>query len=429
MASHGMEEQRFLIQDKTFTARDPVLQDALARVYDTPERPRCLCVPGGIEMYVAKHRQHVAKRMPGTGPQHHATCPSFEPEVGQSGLGELMGESIIERSPESFELRVDFPLARIPGRASVRRAAQEPAEINVPRHRMSLRAVMHFLFERAGFNRWTPAMEGKRTQGVLHKYLLEAAEGIRTKGVMLSERLYVPEPFHDERRSEIAERRRGKLAVLQSLDDGIQFKMALVLGEYKGDEASPLGRKLWLKHMPDAPLFIDSGAWERIERAYGALLETRDADTKTRQRVVMGALIYAKREHTYQIDTASLMLTSENWIPLEGVHEADLIQALTERRRRFVKPLRYDARSASSFPNVLLLDTGAKPTPLHVVSALMDPNERAAKEKALKGEGVVPWVWRTDQPMPPLPEALRLTTYKAGEQTASSATGVDVIHD
>jgi hypothetical protein len=27
-----------------------------------------------------------------------------------------------------------------------------------------------------------------------------------------------------------------------------------------------------------------------------------------------------------------------------------------------VKPLRYDARSAAAFPNVLLLDTGAKPT-------------------------------------------------------------------
>ena len=145
--------------------------------------------------------------------------------------------------------------------------------------------------------------------------------------------------------------------------------MALVLGEYKCEEASPLGRKVWLKHMPDAPLFIDAKTWERIERAYGNLLEARYADTKTKQRVVICALIYAKREHTYQIDTASFMLTTEHWIPIEGTHEVDLIEALTQQRRRFMKPLRYDARSAASFPNVLLLDTGAKPTPLHVVSA------------------------------------------------------------
>src|SRR5438445_10151226 len=403
-----MEEQRFSIKGRTYTSRDPALQDALARVYDRPERPRGMCVRDGVEMYVAKHRQYVVKRMPDRGHQHHATCASYEPELGQSGLGELIGESIIEHSPESVELRVDFPLARAPGRAFVRRAAQEPAEINAPRHRMSLRAVMHFLFERAGFNRWYPAMEGKRTQGVIHKYLLEAAGGVQTKGVTLSERLFVPEQFHEEHKSEIAERRRSKLAVLQSPEVDVQFKMAIVLGEYKCDEASPRGRKVWLKHMPDAPLFIDAKTWERIERAYGNLLEARYADTKTKQRVVICALIYAKREHIYQIDTASFMLTTEHWIPIEGMHEVDLIQALTEQKRRFIKPLRYDARSASPFPNALLLDTGEKQTPLHVVSASLDPRDRAAKESALKAPGDTAWVWHTDKKMPRLPEAGRL---------------------
>jgi Protein of unknown function (DUF1173) len=153
-------------------------------------------------------------------------------------------------------------------------------------------------------------MEGKRTQGVMHKYLLEAADGIQTKGISLSERLYVPEQFHEDRKTGIAERRRCKLALLQSPEDDVQVKMALVIGEYKGEDASPFGRKVWLKHMPDAPLFIDARAWERIERAYGSMLEARDADTKTKPRVVMCALIYAKREHIYQIDTASFMLTT-----------------------------------------------------------------------------------------------------------------------
>ena len=138
------------------------------------------------------------------------------------------------------------------------------------------------------------------------------------------------------------------------------------------------------------------------------LLEAREADTKTKQRVVVCALIYAKREHTYQIDAASFMLTTENWIPIEGIHEADLIQALTEQRRRFVKPLRYDARSTAPFPNALLLDTGAKAIPLHLVSPSMDPRERAAKEKTIKAQGDAPWVWYTDKPIPPLPQAAGL---------------------
>jgi hypothetical protein len=286
---------------------------------------------------------------------------------------------------------------------------------------------MHFLFERAGFNRWYPAMEGKRTQGVMHKYLLEAAEGIQTKGVPLSERLYVPEQFQEALKSEIAERRRRKLAILQSPEYDVHFKMALVLGEYKCEEASPLGRKVWLKHMPDAPLFIEAKAWERIERAYGNLLEARYADTKAKQRVVICALIYAKREHTYHIAAASFMLTTEHWIPVEGIHEVDLIQALTVQRRRFMKPLRYDARSVAPFPNVLLLDTGPKPTPLHLVSALMDPNDRIAKEKVLRGQGDTVWVWHTGKPMPQLPKAARLAKNERNERGASTCTEQEMI--
>lgn len=402
-----MEDQRFFINGSTFAANDERLQDALARVYDTPERPRCLCVPGGIEMYVAKHRLFVVKRMPETGTSHHASCPSYESELYQSGLGELMGESIIEHSAESVELRVDFPLVRVPGRTVPCGEQHEPSEVSVPRRRMSLRAVMHFLFERAGMNRWVPAMEGKRNQGVLHRYLMEAAEDVVTKGVRLSERLYVPEPFSEATKSHTAERRRNKLAVLHAPDDESQFKMALVLGEFKCSEATSFGRKVWVKHMPDAPLFINTKAWERIERVYGSLFDARDADTSHKPRVVMCALIYAKREHTYQIDKASFLLTTDQWIPVDGIHEIDLIDALVAHHRRFMKPLRYDAKSAAQFPNALLLDAGDTPVALHVVSAFMEAKERGLKEKLLKASGTREWAWTTDTPMPALPAAIK----------------------
>src|ERR1700690_329491 len=122
-----MEEQRIFIKGRTYLATDAQLQDALARIYETPERPHCMCVRGGVEMYVAKHRLFVVKRMPDTGSQHHPACASYEPELYQSGLGELMGESVIEHSPEFVELRVDFPFARIPGRAVPHGGQQEPS--------------------------------------------------------------------------------------------------------------------------------------------------------------------------------------------------------------------------------------------------------------------------------------------------------------
>src|SRR5205823_5036029 len=110
-----------------------------------------------------------------------------------------------------------------------------------------------------------------------------------------------PEPFNEARKTEIAERRRSKLAVLQSPEDDVQFKMALVLGEYQGSEASSFVRKVWIGHMPDAALFIEAKVWERIERVHEMLFKARGADTKTKLRMLMCALIYAKHEHIYQI--------------------------------------------------------------------------------------------------------------------------------
>ena len=282
-----------------------------------------------------------------------------------------------------------------------------PTEVNAPRRGMSLRALMHFLWEGAGFNRWSPAMANRRSQAVMRKYLLEAADEAQTKGVRLSERLYVPEPFHEDCKGEIAERRRCELAFLHTPRDDLQFNMALVLAQFRAAEVSRYGRKVWLKHMPDCPLFVEARAWERIECVFRPLFEAREAHAELKLRLILCALIYAKRERIYQIDAASLMLVTGNWIPVEGVHELDLIQLLTERSRRFLKPLRYDAKSAAHYPNVLLLDTGEEPTPLHVVSGFMDTKERAAKEKALKGQGTTQWVWYTDRAMPALPEPVR----------------------
>jgi hypothetical protein len=404
LAATAMDTQRFSIKGRVIDAGAASFQDLLASVYDTPERPRCLCVAGGIDMYVAKHRQFVVKRMPDTGCHHHPSCPSFELESRQSGLGELMGEAVLELAPGQIQLRVDFPWTRTLGRSVLRGEAQEASEVSDPKRRMSLRALMHFLFERAGFNRWSPAMEGKRNQGVLHKYLLGAAEDVQVKGVALSERLYVPEGFSEATKAKAAQRRRDKLAVLRPHEG--QSPLAVIMGEFKASEATALGRRVWVKHMPDAPLLVSTKTWERIERVFAPLFEARDADSGYKVRLMLAALIRARREHTYEIDAASLMLTSEHWIPVEGVHELPLVHALVFQGRRFVKPLRYDARSAAAFPNALLLDAGPLPLPLHVISAFMSPKDRAEKERVVQTSGVSPWLWLSAEAMPALPVAV-----------------------
>jgi hypothetical protein len=212
----------------------------------------------------------------------------------------------------------------------------------------------------------------------------------------------VPEQFNEATRAEAAERRRERLGVLRP-HDGVA-PLAVVLAEFKAAETCPGGYRIWLKHMPDAPLLASAKTWDRIARTYAAVLEARDADHGQRVRAVITALIRARRENTYEIDTASLLLASEQWIPVEGVHELPLVQALVDAGRYFVKPLRYDARCAATFANALLLDTGAVPLPLHVCSPFMTPREREAKAATLRAAGGG-WVWSTDEPMPALPPA------------------------
>lgn len=399
-----MDEQRLVIAGRVWAASDPQIQEALSHVHDTPERPRCLCVPGGVEMYVARHREYVVKRMPETGSRHAPSCPSYEPDAQQSGLGELLGEAVREREPGRVELMVDFPWTRTAGRGGASGVPREAGDVGAARRRMSLRALMHYLFERAGFNRWSPAMEGRRHQGVLHKYLLEAAQGVTVKGLALSDRLFVPERFSEADRAGAARRRRDKWSVLNPCDG--QLPLAALLGEFKASEPCVSGRRVWIKHLPDVPLLMQDSTWARVAKRYAALFEMRDADAGQGVRIVMAALLRARREQTFEIDTASLMLTDARWIPADGEPDLLLLQALVEQGRRFIKPLRYDARKASAFPNALLLDAGDAPVPLHALSAFAAPAELKAKEQAVAKAGAGVWVWHTATAMPPFPPAI-----------------------
>ncbi len=78
------------------------------------------------------------------------------------------------------------------------------------------------------------------------------------------------------------------------------------------------GHRVWIRHMPDVPLCWWTARRGRIEKVFAPMFEARDADTGCRVHLVMAALIRARRELTYEVDAASLVLTNEHRIPLEG---------------------------------------------------------------------------------------------------------------
>jgi hypothetical protein len=106
------------------------------------------------------------------------------------------------------------------------------------------------------------------------------------------------------------------------------------------------------------------------------------------------------------------MTVSPEWIPFDHPLELALLTTLVREKRRFMKPLRYDAARSSAFADVLLLDLGSRPVPLDVILPSEDRQRRQAKEAAMAARDTRGWVWRPEESftMPPLPHAAGIAT-------------------
>ncbi|MCC7458051.1 MAG: DUF1173 family protein [Nitrospira sp.] len=155
--------------------------DAIAAAHAAHQRPRCLCLVGGVEMYVARlagsNEGYIVKRMPDTGCQHAPDCPSYEPPPEASGLGQVLGSAITE-DPATGEttLKLDFPMSKIAGRSTMPTAGGDSDSVASSGTRLSLRGLLHYLWDQAELTRWQPGFAGKRSWGTVRRHLLQAAE-------------------------------------------------------------------------------------------------------------------------------------------------------------------------------------------------------------------------------------------------------------
>ena len=406
---------QFLIDGVRMRPGDAAWQPALENAYARDVKPLCLCRTDGVPMYIAHYQQYVVKRLPETGDRHHPTCPSYEPPPNQSGLGEVLGEAVIERTPDRVEVRLEFPLTRRIGRPVLPgEPGQVRTEVAAHRRRLGLRGLVHLLLQRAGFNRWYPRMQGKRTWYVVRKHLMGAAHEIETKGVRLADVLLIPEPYSLEEADAIVRRRRRTLSRLLSPGEDVQFKLMLVMSELKDFAPTDIDYRIVLRHMPDCPLYMERKAGDRFRKVfeveYEAWVHQRCAEQagqtdSRRLRFLFCGLIYAKREGVYFVDTATIVVLTPTWIPLDQPYEHLLIDELVRQQRRFLKPLRFESKQGAAFPNAVLLDTGDHETPLDIVTPFMPDRERATKERAINKRSATAWVWamQTDHEPPPLP--------------------------
>jgi hypothetical protein len=356
--------RRIRIGGTDVEADGEVPEAMLAGAYARREHPLCLCCAQGAAMYIARFGgRHILKRMPGTGPQHDVDCDSFEPPSGLSGLALVEGEAIVENIEDgTTALKLGFSLSKVAGRAApAAETSDAVSEAKADGARLSLKATLHFLWDRAGFNRWRPAMAGRRNWAVVRKFLLDAAAVSTAKGKPLGHSLYVPEMF-DAKREDAIVHRRAELLSRAIQPSGKRRSLAILIGEVKEIAPARIGARLVVKHAPRFPFMLAEDIERRMRKAFANELALWDADADS--HLVAVATFGIGPAGIATVEAIALMVVNENWIPIETGYEASLIERLTKGGASFVKSLRYNLAAEQPMASLVVTHAGGASTAL-----------------------------------------------------------------
>ncbi len=375
--------------------------DAVADAHAAHQRPRCMCLVEGVEMYVARLGDgFIVKRLPDTGSHHAPDCPSYEPPAEFSGLGQVLGSAITE-DPATGEttLKLDFPLARMPGRSIMPPAGDASDSVSSSGTKLSLRGLLHYLWDQAELTRWHPGFAGKRSWATVRRKLVQAALHKSTRGHSLSSRLYLPEPFSVDERDAINARR---LAQWQqaAATPGKPQNLMLLMGEVKEIMPARYGFKAVVKHMPDQAFAIDEQLYRRLGQRFEPELALWGASDDI--HMVMIATFGVGSGGVPAIHELCLMPATRQWLPVADGFEKQLLDRLVGENRSFVKGLHYNLGRGDRIASAVLTDCEGSPPMLFIRSADADESSPGPETNAA---GDTPaWTWRrSGEPMPAFP--------------------------
>jgi hypothetical protein len=406
----------FLIDGNVFASSDESLQSELARTHKAKGRPLCMCRQPGVAMYIAKMTDlYVIKRMPDTGIEHSPHCESYEPPPELSGLGEVIGQAIKEDLESGvIALKLDFSLTKRPGLSQPDASGSPSDTVATDGKKLTLRSVLHYLWDESEMTKWSPKMLGRRSWFVVQKYVSEAALGKSAKGAELAGSLYIPEPFYPDRKDEISHRRNARFIDLQHLEKGAK-KLMILVGEVKEITAARYGFKLVVKHAPDCHFMLDEDIHKRLLKRFSGELELCTAVDGSHLMAI--ATFGVSTAGVASIEEIALMATTENWIPFENIREKELIDALTDRSRHFVKSMRYNMAPNRALATAVLTDTQPSPVALYIDDGA-EQELSAALADLISSSAVASWTWNAGaESLPALPNSARSAAFAEAQKT------------
>jgi hypothetical protein len=394
---------RYRIAGQIVDSDDSRFALMLGEVYGTKSRPLCLCREPGIEMYIARVLgNYLVKRMPDSGGNHAPSCDSYEPPLQLSGLGQVLGTAIQENPEDGItKLKLDFSLTKLVSRAAPTTNGIKADSVKTDGGKLTLRCLLHFLWDQAGLNRWRSAMQGKRNWFVIRKYLVSAAADKIANGSALTDLLYIPELFSVDKKDEIKQRRAAQMITATTRPLGPRPLM-LAMGEVKAIVASRYGYKIVLKHSPDFPFMIDEDLHKRLRKRFDAELALWDAMDDVHLMII--GTFGISNAGIASFEEIALMTVTEQWLPMQHAFDKVLIDTMVREHRQFATGLRYNWPSTRPHATVVACDTDPRPTAMYVVPPGVGDEYNAALNELVTESTLASWIWRAEVAgMPPLP--------------------------
>ena len=393
---------RYLINGDVHQGGDENFYEALARLA-VPRRVFCLCKEPGIEMsvHLVRGAYHLWC-MPNTAMQHSSECAHYEPPASISGKAQVMGTAIDEGENGEVTLKLDFALTKIAGRAPPE-PKSGPADVaKADPNKLTMRGLLHYLWQEAGFHKWSPRMVGTRNDWVFNKYIVLGAANKRMRAGYLSDLLVVPKPQQTHPNPGKGSTAAFSLARATNDTSGVK-RLALVLGEVHKFEAGSLSRKLYLFNMPEQSLALTEELFRKVEKAFGAQLSMWEPGKN--KLFVLGSFFTDSVGNAVMSELV-LMNTTQDLMPFESMFEKHLIALLTGGQRRFTKSLRFNVSSKTPMASIVLTDT-VPAVALFIQNPGADQDAYRACMDEAQAAGLGCWLWRAGvEEAPALPSSL-----------------------
>lgn len=299
-------------------------QRLLADAVKRDERPRCMCRPGGVPLYISRRGTHYfLARLPGSALLHDAQCPSGE-DINLYSAADCYVPGVIHEFAD--------------GRQTVQMRG-ESCE-----HGVSLGGLLDLLLEACGLNHYRPG-EARGWREVRMRLAAAAQDVCCEPGGPLGPRLILPETFDPDAPSAGVERFMQQLASTA--------RPHIVCAPFRCLAPSRYGWMLQLRHLAHVPF------WVRMEEV--CRIEDEAAGTLAFASPPPFALCLAEvepaRDRGVRVVRLCVRRTDRRFMPCLSDADELLSDALS-RTHHYFRPLRFDADWKRPLADFVVVDEG-----------------------------------------------------------------------